>query len=215
VVGQYINGWIAGEAGGEMGGLRGLDVKYGVNKPIELNGTDYYPLNYRGDKIADSRVEAWEFIVGGGAGFNQLNGLFTVADPSGKHPDNEKLFAALRHLSEFMTSFEFTKMHPDSTFVSSGLAKGAYYRTLSEPGRQYAFYLHHSGEKKTGSYEVVPGSYSESLELNLPTGSYRADWIDPASGNVLASQNIDQQGGKYTLSAPHYTIDIALRIKRN
>jgi hypothetical protein len=214
VVGQYINGWIAGEAGGEMGGIRGLDVKYGVNKPIELNETDYYPLNYRGDKIADSRVEAWEFIVGGGAGFNQLNGLFTVANPAGKHPDDEKMFAALRHLSEFMTSFEFTKMHPDSSFVLSGPGKGTYARMLSEAGRQYAFYVHHSSERKTGSYEVVPGSYSESLQLDLPSGSYHADWVDPASGNVVASQNIAHSGGRYGLTAPQYTIDIALRIKR-
>jgi len=214
VVGQYIQGWIAGEAGGEMGGIRGLDVKYGVNKPIELNETDYYPLNYRGDKIADSRVEAWEFIVGGGAGFNQLNGLFTVENPAGRHPDNEKLFAALRHLSEFMASFEFTKMRPDRPFVAGGLGKDAYCRVLSEPGRQYAVYIHHSSERKTGSYEAVPGNYAESLALALPTGSYVADWVDPASGRVVASQKIDHAGGNCTLTAPAYAVDIALRIKR-
>ncbi len=214
VVGQYINGWIAGEAGGEMGGIRGLDVKYGVNKPIELNETDYYPLNYRGDKIADSRVEAWEFIVGGGAAFNQLNGLFTVANPAGKHPDDEKMFAALRHLSEFMASFEFVKMHPDKPFVAGGLGKDEYYRALSEPGRQYAVYIHHSGERKTGSYEVAPGSYGESLVLNLPAGTYQADWVDPASGRVIESKKVEPQGGNFALVAPKYTIDIALRINR-
>jgi hypothetical protein len=61
---------------------------------------------------------------------------------------------------------------------------------------------------------VVPGSYSESLQLDLPSGSYHADWVDPASGNVVASQNIAHSGGRYGLTAPQYTIDIALRIKR-
>ena len=215
VVGQYINGWIAGEAGGEMGGIRGLDVKYGLNKPIEFNETDYYPINYRGDRIADSRVEAWEFIVGGGAGFNQLNGLFTAANPAGKHPDDEKLFAALRHLSEFMAGFEYTKMRPDTTSVVSGPGTGTYSRMLSEPGRQYAYYIHHSSEKKTGSYEVTPGAYGESLVLELPSGSYLAEWVDPASGNIVGSQSIAHSGGKYTLTAPRYSIDIALRIKRS
>lgn len=215
VVGQYINGWIAGEAGGEMGGIRGLDEKYGVNKPIELNETDYYPLNYRGDKIADSRVEAWEFIVGGGAGFNQLNGLFTAANPAGRHPDNEKLFASLRHLREFMVGFEFTKMHPDRSFVLGGSGKGVYARMLSEPGRQYAFYVHHSSERRTGSYEVVPGNYAETLRLDLPSGSYHAEWVDPASGNAVTSQDITHQGGTYTLTSPQFHIDIALRIRRN
>src|ERR1019366_4753617 len=92
IVGQYIYGGEPSERGGEMGGLKGLDTRYGANKPIELNETDYYPLHYRGDKIASSRVEAWEFMVGGGAGFNQLNGLFTVENPAGRSPDNERLF---------------------------------------------------------------------------------------------------------------------------
>jgi hypothetical protein len=214
VVGQYINGWIAGEAGGEMGGLRGLDVKYGLNKPIELNETDYYPMNYRGDKIADSRVEAWEFMVGGGAGFNQLNGLFTVENPAGKHPDNDQLFAALRHLGAFLSSFEFTKMHPDRAVVAGGLGKDVYYRVLAEPGRQYALYLHHSSEHKTGSYQVVPGDYSETLQLDLPAGGYRAEWVEPATGVVLGSVKLEHAGGNVQLVAPHYRVDIALRIKR-
>ena len=213
VVGQYIYGQSNGEAGGEMGGMRGLDSKYGVNKPIELNETCYYPIWYQGDKVADSRVEAWEFIVGGGAGFNHLNGLFTVANPAGKHPDDEKMFAALRHLSEFMASFEFTKMRPDSSFVLEGSPKGMFARMLSEAGRQYALYIHHS-DRKGGCYEVVPSGYSESLQLDLPSGNYRADWVDPASGAVVASQNIAHSGGKYGLTTPRYMIDIALRIER-
>ena len=68
----------------EMGGLQGLDREYRHNKPIEQNETNYYPL-YSGDKVGASRVEAWEFMVGGGASFNQLNGLFTAAGSCGKH----------------------------------------------------------------------------------------------------------------------------------
>ncbi len=213
VVGQYIYGQSNGEAGGELGGMRALDTKYGLDKPVELNETCYYPIWYQADKVADSRVEAWEFIVGGGAGFNQLNGLYTVANPAGKHPDDDRLFAALRHLGEFMANFEFTRMHPDDSFVLEGGAKGIYARMLSEAGRQYALYMHHS-ERKGGCYEAVPGSYGDSLQLDLPAGKYQAEWVDPASGSIVASRSIAHSGGKYGLSAPRYTIDIALRIKR-
>ncbi len=113
-----------------------------------------------------------------------------------------------------MSSFEFTKMHPDKPFVAGGLGKDAYYRVLSEPGRQYAVYIHHSGERKTGSYEVAPGSYGESLVLDLPAGNYQADWVDPASGSVVESKKIEHQGGSFTLVAPRYKVDIALRIRR-
>jgi len=77
-----------------MGGLKGLEYEYGHNKVIELNETDYYPVWYgeNNDKISASRVEAWEFIVGGGGGFNQLNGIYTVKNPAGITDDN-KLYA--------------------------------------------------------------------------------------------------------------------------
>jgi hypothetical protein len=55
---QYLWGPEPGANGGEMGGMRALDYKYDLNKPIELNETDWYPWGYRGDKIAASRVEA-------------------------------------------------------------------------------------------------------------------------------------------------------------
>jgi len=43
--------------------------------------------------------------VGGRAGFNQLNGLFTVENPAGRSPDNERLFHALASLCAFLTNF--------------------------------------------------------------------------------------------------------------
>jgi hypothetical protein len=41
----------------------GLDLEYGHNKPIEFM-RPLVPVWYTGDAIADSPVEAWEFIVG-------------------------------------------------------------------------------------------------------------------------------------------------------
>ena len=58
-----ITQYIYDSADLEMGGLKGLDFEYHHNKPIEENETYYYPLGYQGDKVADSRVEAWEFMV--------------------------------------------------------------------------------------------------------------------------------------------------------
>ena len=216
ITAQYIWGREPDAHGGEMGGMRGLEYKYDLNKPIELNETDWYPFGYRGDKIGDSRVEAWEFIVGGGAGFNQLNGLFTPQDPAGKSPDNEQLLGALRNLKQFMYSFDFLKMHADKTFVVSGLpSTDTFFRATSEPGKQYGLYIHHSKRGgKWGSYEVLPGNYHESLTVSLPQADYQAEWVDPARGVVTASESFSHEGGNRTLPAPSYTIDIALRIKR-
>jgi hypothetical protein len=210
IVAQYI--W--GEDQGEMGGMKGLNFKYQENKPIELNETAYYPLWYQGDKIADSRVEAWEFIVGGGAGFNQLNGLFTTENPTGQSPDNERLLRALEALKKFIYTFDFIKMAPDSHFLVSGVTKPAYFRAISEPGQQYALYLHHSREKIGGAYTVVLGTYREDLVIQLPSGRYQADWVDAATGSIVKSVELKHEGGNRTLTTPSYLIDIALRIKR-
>jgi hypothetical protein len=158
-------------------------------------------------------VEAWEFIVGGGAGFNQLNGLFTADNPAGKSPDNDQMLRALENLKGFIYSFDFLKMVPDKGFLVSGVSSPQYHRAISEPGKQYALYIHHSSEKVGGAYTVVPGQYREDLVLNLPTGHYLAEWIDPATGAVLGRVDIVHEGGQRTLTSPTYGVDIALRVK--
>jgi hypothetical protein len=214
IVGQYVWGPEQGTA--QMGGMKGLDYEYGHNKPIEFNETPYYPFQYRkGDPIAESRVEAWEFIVGGGASFNHLNGRYTIEDPAGKTPDNAQILAALRNLKSFIYSYDFIKMRPDKTFVVSGIPPGTYCRGISQPGEQYALYHHHSVLEDSKEYYVVtPGSYAETLVVDLPGGAYRADWVDPASGSVLDSLTFTHQGGDKALITPEHAIDIALRIKR-
>ncbi len=153
VVTQYL--WHTGDW--EMGGLQGLDREYRHNKPIEQNETNYYPL-YKGDKIGASRVEAWEFMVGGGASFNQLNGLFTPDDPAGNTPENAKLLGALRSLKTFLESFSFDNMAPDRGFVVSGFDRETHYRGLSQYGKQYALYIHHSEGGDGAAYTVTPGN---------------------------------------------------------
>jgi hypothetical protein len=200
----------------QMGGLMALDYEYDKNKPIDFNETDYYPTWYQGDRVADSRVEAWEFVVGGGGSFNQLNGLYTVRDPAGKTDENAQLGRALKSLHDFMYSFDFLKMHPDKSFVQGGMPLGTYARGMSEPGKQYAYYHHHSSfGRNTASYKVTPGSYQETLVLHLPAGSYQADWVDAATGAVVSSEKFTSDGGNHTLSTPMHTVDAALRIKRS
>jgi hypothetical protein len=210
IVGQYI--W--GDDQGEMGGMKGLDFKYRDNKPIELNETGYFPLWYQGDRVADSRVEAWEFMVGGGAAFNHLNGLFTVENPAGKTPENERVLRALGNLKRFLEGFDFVRMAPDKGFVVSGVKAPQYHRALSEPGKQYALYIHHSSEKIGAGYTVVPGDYQEQLVVKLPPGRYRAEWVDPETGAVAGSETFSHQAGDRRLQTPLYKIDLALKIKR-
>ena len=215
IVSQYLWGREPDETGGEMGGLKALEYKYGLNKPIELNETDYYPIWYRAGRVAASRVEAWEFLVGGGAGFNQLNGLFTPENPAGAGEENERLLNQLEVLKKFLYSFDFVKMRRDREFVADGLGGAeTHYQALSEPGQQYALYIHH-GTDRRGSYKIEPGKFQEKLSVRLPAGRYRAEWIDPEHGAVIHGESFTHGGGPKELQTPVYAVDIALRLKRN
>ena len=211
IVTQYV--WLTPDE--QLGGMKALDDLYDRNKPIDLNETGYYPLSswYEGDKAGDVRAEAWEFVVGGGSSFNNLNAVFTVRDPAGKAAENTPVLKTMQSLKQFIETFDFLKMRPDRSFVVSGMPAGAYYRGISEHGEQYALYHHHS-ELKPYVYKVVPGSYEERLTLDLPAGTYQADWVEPASGNVLGTETFTHQGGNRTFATPWHAVDIALRIKR-
>ena len=152
--------------------------------------------------------------MGGGASFNHLNGLYTPKDPAGKTPENARICNALRSLKEFIYSFDFLKMRPDKSFIVSGIPSGAFCRSISQSGQQYALYLHHSTGGKGSVYTVAPGHYTEKLVLTLPEGGYKMDWIDPANGSLIGTETLSHQGGDRTLTTPTYPVDIALRVKR-
>jgi hypothetical protein len=205
---QYIR-----QASEQVGGVEALDSVYHLQKPIELNETAFYPIWYEGDIEAASRAEAWEFLVGGGAAFNQLNGRFCVPDPAGNTPDNLRVLTSLNHLKNFMAGFAFQEMVGGTSFLLSGLSEGSLARGMSQVGKQYALYIHHSTLKENGVYYIAnPGSYQEDLVLLLPAGRYRADWILPEKNRVLQSIEFEQPGGEKSLSSPFYAFDLALRI---
>lgn len=200
-------------------GIANLDKEYLHNKPMVLIETSYYP-QYEGDKISASRVEAWEFLVGGGAAFMQLNGLYSTFNPGARGTENNQILTQLKVLKNFMSDLNYVRMWQDTSFIAGGVPEGAFARAISEPGKQYAFYIHHSKYgcwfwepmKMGACYCVVPGNYQEKIVFNIVSGTYNAAWIDPATGNVLHTISFTHDGGNIILNTPIYKIDIALKI---
>ena len=80
----------------------------------------------------------------------------------------------MRRLKQFLESFDFVKMRQDKTVIVSSVPAGAFARAISEPGRQYAVYMHHSTDGKGGAYKVTPGNYHEDLGFDtLPAFMWR------------------------------------------
>ena len=200
-------------------GIANLDKEYVHNKPMVLIETCYYP-NYDGDKISASRVEAWEFIVGGGSAFMHLNGLYSTFNPGAAGTENSKILRQLHVLKDFMHGFDFIRMRQDTSLIAGDVPDSSFVRSISEPGEQYALYIHHSRYgcwfwepmQMGACYNVIPGNYQEKLLLNIPAGNYTAEWIDPATGTVIMTEQLTHKGGNRDFNTPAYRIDIALKI---
>jgi hypothetical protein len=107
-------------------------------------------------------------------------------------------------------------MRQDKSVLAAGLPKGSFWRAISEPGKQYAIYLHYStyAEGKR-YYEVSNKPQTLGLTLDLPAGGYRIEWIRPADLRVLKTQRIEKHnGGRVKLeSSPEHQSDVAIRVQ--
>ena len=152
---------------------------------------------------ATYRHQAWSFIFSGGGLYNNLDYSFTVGHEDGRDLTNQApgggsptLRRQLQVLSDFLHGLDLAKMHPDYATVQ--MAPGVVVRGLSEPGRQYAFYLYGRGPT--------------SLKLNLPAGTYEIQWIEVDTGRLLAQQALQVQNDFAELKSPEFKDAIALHV---
>jgi len=156
--------------------------------------------------VDDVRVEAWEWICGGGACYNNLSWDFTPNDPTGKAggPIREQL----RVLQDFVSKLNFIDMKPAKETITSPLPPDAFARVMVQPGKVYWIYMHHSKHRTYGSfitgYEAQQGRHSDSLELEVPAGTYRVQWIRPRDATMLQEGKVRHDGRRLRLTSPEY-----------
>jgi len=174
---------------------------FGLNKVIGENET-----GFKGTGDTHYRMEAWEFLLAGGGLYNNLDYSFVVGHEDGtfsypaKTPGggNPGFRAQMKVLKEFLHGFEFLRMKPDESVVKGGLPEKGKARALSEPGKQYAVYFF-------GGKSVKP-------LLELPVGTYKAEWMSPVTGKIRKNETIRSKGMPLEVVSPGYDTDIALRI---
>jgi hypothetical protein len=163
---------------------------------------------FKGTADEPYRREAWEFLLAGGGLFNHLDYSFTVGheDGSFEYPPEQPggggraIRKQLRVLKEFVESFDFIRMAPDTGIIAGLSDPDAHARALSRKGAEYAIYIH--------------GGSQVNITLQVPGGEYRARWIDTRSGEVLKSENFGiHPAGKVVIASPPYKTDIALDLR--
>jgi hypothetical protein len=216
--------------------LKDLPSQYEIDKPfveIETFSPGEHPawnrwwstmgLVVSGDVVAASRIHAWAFLVGGGGGFLEWSAQYHPGAPSDYGPQ-ATILAQKKVLRDFLEAFDFAGMRRFTGFGGVGqepsVTPSAWATAIAETGRQYALYLSHSsavtvaGDWYNGYYAPDPGSHRDRVDLDLPSGSYRIDWVHPPDGALVGTSVEKHGGGTLRLETPAYEIDIALAVRR-
>lgn len=155
---------------------------YYLEKPIGFNET-----GFAGSQDVTYRRQAWRFMMAGGALFNHLDYSFSVGfengqdtmykAPGGGSPALRKQFGILK---QYLDKLDLTHLKPAPVLVQA--SPGAQTWALSSGRSQCVVYLEPLATRKL------------ELVLWLPRGSYRADWTDVATGELVKSETFSTTG---------------------
>ncbi len=206
-----------------------VDMNYHLNKPIGDNET-----GFNGIEDVRYRSEAWDFLVAGGALYNNLdysftadneNGTFIVA-PGQPGGGGAALRKQLKLLKQVFDELDIIHMKPLNDVIKSTFEGTTTARVLAKEGDQYLLYLNNSVVKKPEANESdseddkskwidkpeEQGSVTFDLTIELPQGDYKCEWIDPITGLRSPFKIMDHNGGNIGLITPPVTEDLALKI---
>jgi hypothetical protein len=194
-------------------------LNYDLNRVIGDNET-----GFRGTGDAPYRMEAWDFIVAGGALFNNLDYSFTAgqedgtfslpaSQPGGGGPT---LRRQLRFLGQFMRRFDLVHLEPQPALIVGGVPDGMTARVLGQPGKDYIVYLR-SAPQATQNGHPPATTFAEGqvvLEAALPPGQFKAQWFDPKDGSLLRSEDLLSATSLGRFSLPAFEDDVVLAIRQ-
>ncbi len=193
-----------------------VTMNYSLNKAIGENET-----GFRGREDVLYRTEGWDFLLAGGALYNNLDYSFTPGHPNGTLTDyrspgggSVELRQQLGILKAFMERFDFVRMTPDRSIVRR-ISPSLTAYALVDPGVAYAVYLHvplPNKPKKLADH-LREGLIAE-LTLAMPAGSYTCEWINTKTGQTDQRESLVHTSGDRLLRSPTFADDIALRITR-
>jgi hypothetical protein len=177
-----------------------VGLNYGWNRPVGFDES-----GFAGNSDTTYLRQAWQFIMAGGAVFNNLDYSFYVGKEDGTGKNNApgggstNLRKQLTYLRNFLESFDYVKMAPDFNVVFH--APGVEFHAISQPGFQYAM--------------VFTGVASKWVKLNLPKGKYNFEFVSPFSGKTLNKGFFKQKkSGIYEMKMPEFGEMVVLKIKK-
>jgi hypothetical protein len=194
-------------------------MNWKLNRAIGNNET-----GFDGPADATYRIQGWDFLLAGGALYNNLDYSFTVGredgtftpPPSTPGGGSAALRRQLGYLRALFDGIPFWRMQPAAEGVVRG-PEGTSVRVLEDPGKLYVAYIHHARVVKDGKpkFQVDGAEAARPVTLQLPRGAYSASWRDTRrrSDVKLEKFEVSGAGQKTRLMSPAYSEDIALLVR--
>jgi hypothetical protein len=190
-------------------------MNYHLDRVIGENET-----GFRGKSDLLYRTEGWDFILAGGALYNNLDYSFTPKHPQGDFTEytspgggSPTLREQLSILKRFVEAFDLVTMAPKN--LAKVVSEDWTVRVLAEPGEQYAIYVHAPLPQKPQQIEDHRRiDVQITLEIELPKGHYEFEWLNTKTGQFNPGAPFEHPGGMKQLRSPQFDDDIALRIVR-
>ena len=162
-----------------------VDDNYHLNKAFGDNET-----GFSGTANEPYRMEAWNYLIAGGALFDHLDYSFTTDNEDGTFafPPTQpggggvELRRQFRILKKFVESFDFINMKPMQDIFSGSLPDGLNARALGAAGEQYALYFSRTQHVKQNyslrwSSRLTP-KYSETYTFYTLTDDGARLWVN-------------------------------------
>lgn len=166
---------------------------------------------FSGHEDSTYRKQGWEFMMSGGALFNNLDYSFLPGFEDGSMETREnqpgggskELRSQLGILKSFLDSLDFINMRPDNSPVKSILANYPY------------IYLMHNDKDLYAGYILCEGLHY--IILKLEEGSYRVSWLDTVTGQIVKEESIDTEGKELMMIPPKekYIEEIAFKVEKS
>lgn len=175
-------------------------LNYGWNRPVSFDES-----GFAGSDDKAYLGQAWQFMMAGGAIFNNLDYSFYVGKEDGTGENDApgggsaNLRKQLKRLHDFINSFEFVKMQPDFAVVNH--SPGLEWQAISEPRKQYAI--------------IFKGTPEKWIKLNLPKGKYHFVCFSPVSGRTLKNGFFTKnEKGIMKFDIPQFNDLLVMKIKK-
>ena len=177
---------------------------YQFNLPLSFDETA------DGCNAPDRRIEAWAFMLSGGAVYDNLDWSFAIDDqsgrgrnPEGKRRSGLEVKQQLSFLKHFLDSIDVANTIPIESTDIKNLPKEVWCYGLEKANTLWTYYF-----LKRVNCNV------QGVSIKLMQGSFIIKWIDPLDGRLINSSKIVNKEEFWTPDFPSFPDDLVLSIAK-